>query len=76
MKCLGGLLQQVDDEPMLSFETAAFGFGQPLGRNIQGGEVEEGLAGTFQALLEACAEGREHRRVFRVGSDDGFWVGQ
>lgn len=76
MKCLGGLLKQVDDEPMLCFETAAFGFGQPLGRNLQRGEVDEGLAGAFQTLLEVCAEGREHRRALRFGSNDRYGVGQ
>jgi hypothetical protein len=61
---------------MLRLETAAFGFGQALGRNLQGGEVDEGLAGTLQALLDVLAQRREHRRAFRVGSDDRHGVGQ
>jgi len=70
------LFQQVDDEPMLSFETAAFGFGQPLGRNLQGSEVDEGLAGALQALLDVLAQRREHRRALRFGSHDRHGVGQ
>jgi hypothetical protein len=76
LKCLGGLLDEVDDEPMLRFETAAFGLGQPLGGNLQGGEVDEGLAGTLQALLDVSAQRREHRRALRVGPDDRHGVGQ
>jgi hypothetical protein len=61
---------------MLRFETAAFGFGQPLGRNLQGGEVDESLAGALQALLDVLTQRREHRRALRVGSDDRHGVGQ
>jgi len=61
---------------MLRLETAAFGFGQPLGRNLQGGEVDEGLAGALQTFLDMLAQRREHRRALRVGSDDRHGVGQ
>jgi hypothetical protein len=70
------LLQQVDDESVLRFETAAFGFCQPLGRNLQGGEVDEGLAGALQALLDVPAQRRQHRRALRVGPDDRHGIGQ
>jgi hypothetical protein len=70
------LLKQVDNESVLRFETAAFGFGQPLGRNLQGGEVDEGLAGALQALLDILAQRREHRRALRVGPDDRHGIGQ
>jgi hypothetical protein len=61
---------------MLRFETAAFGFGQPLGRNLQGSEVDEGIKGSLQALLDVLAQRREHRRAFRVGSNNRYGVGQ
>ena len=76
MKCLGGLLDEVDDKPMLCFETSAFGFGQALGRNLKRGQVDEGLAGALQALLDVLAQRREHRRALRFGPDDRHGVGQ
>ena len=71
MGCSGCSLQQVDDEAVLRLKAAPFRFVQALGGNLERGEIDESIAGAFQAFLQMGAQRRQDRRAFRFGSHNG-----
>jgi len=52
---LGGLREQVEDEPMFRLQAPPFGVAEPLLGNVERSQVREGLTNVFQALLQAAA---------------------
>jgi hypothetical protein len=63
-------LEQVEDGPVLRLEAAAFGIGEALGGKLEGGEVDQDVAGVGEALLEPGGEWSDERGALRVGPYD------
>jgi hypothetical protein len=66
LQCLGGLLEQVEDRPLLRFEAALLGIGEALGGKLEGSEIHQDLPGACQALLEPGGQRPDERGALRV----------
>jgi hypothetical protein len=72
---LCGSGQQIERGPVLAFEAPAFGRGESLGWDLEGGQIVQGLAYAAETFLEPDAEGPEGG-ARRVGAYALEWLSE
>ena len=70
------MTEQVEDGAILGLEAAPFGVTEPLLGEMEGSQVDKGLASAIKAFLETSGKRAERRGTLRLGPDDGDRVGQ
>jgi hypothetical protein len=55
---------------MLRLQAAAFGIGEALGGKLEGGKIDQDIAGTRETVLEPGGQRSDERGGLRIGPDD------